>query len=326
VSKPVIERLSPATLRDALYRLNHAKCVRYITSLDILIISHKHCRTEREIAKASKYEIIKVVDDMTSKNVEELERLYLGGKEQAEQFKLLFDDVVPSRAYKDRVRFVGIEQRPEELPPAPERPLTVKAVKLVKKRAEEWVKSVNDMLDKIGKYKLRFNDPKEKGFKTDKSDLTKNEKELREAIDNIASRVNALREIIVDIDENNEQPREAVSEQPQQSSEKVAYELEYNSSKVELILNKLLNLTTRQYKTPDKAFQKAFKSPNTPVEVTGSMSSTIGNLKIPSVLKEIMFRCSKGTFQINPIITENNLLKHGIDKVAIDQELQKLTK
>jgi hypothetical protein len=50
--------------------------------------------------------------------VEELERLYLNGKEQAEQFKVLFDDIVPSRVYEDRARLADIEERVESAPPA----------------------------------------------------------------------------------------------------------------------------------------------------------------------------------------------------------------
>lgn len=261
---------------------------------------------------------------MMSKDVNKLERLYLDGKGQVEQFKVLFDDVVPSRAIEDRKRLVGMEMRTVEIASAPERPHTANVLKLVKKRAEEWAKSVNDVLDEIGKYRLQFNDPQEKGFETDKTDLAKNEKGLFKAIDDMASRVVELRKIIVSIETNNEQPRKVTREQLRQPDKNVIYELAYNSFKGELTLNGALILTPRLDSTPDKAFQGAFKSPNTPIKIEGGMSSTIGNLKIPPALKEIMFRCSKGAFQVNPTITEGDLLQYGINKQTVDQELQKL--
>lgn len=261
-----------------------------------------------------------------SDNISELERLYLDGKEQVEQFKVLFDDVVPSRAFEGRVRFVGIEQKPKIIPSKPERPHIIKALASVKRHAEEWAKSVNQVLDGVGKYKLQFNDPQKAGFKTDKTDLTENERRLFEAINNMASRVIVLREIIVEIEKNNEQPQKVVSKQPQQPIKKVVYKLEYDSYKGKLTLNDALILSPKLDSKPDNAFQEAFKSPNTPVAIEGSMSSTIGNLKIPPALKEIMFRCSRGTFQVNPTITEDDLLKYSIDQLTVDQELQKLTK
>jgi hypothetical protein len=273
------------------------------------------------------------MNEDVKKIVEELTRLYDDGTVVIAKFEHAYEIIVPSRINIPQMEvvtgaygFPQITTRNSSL--EPEHSRLVEIVKKVDEYAEKWVKSVNDLLGKVKqtRFKLQFNNPNQKGFLSSSfGETTPTENHLLEVIDDLDMRHAELRQIILEIERSADQMKPIkAKEDTEQPVGEVAYKLEYDSLSGKLYVNDKLIQTLQLDNTPDVAFQKAMETPNKPVSIKGSMSSTVNNLKIPLALKNIMFRVSKGAFQVNPIITENDLKKRKINKPEIDEKLQEL--
>lgn len=265
--------------------------------------------------------------------VDKLLKLYYEGRDMTDAFIVRYEDLVDDRFDKALKPASFLLPNPLISEDNAQRALDeYDAFKSlsddVEKSCNDWTATVGDILKETPLLLFQFDDPSEKGYLYGRSglkDIPPHIKNIEHKISETQMRVSALKKIIPKVTEDTKQPAVLSSEQPRHLNSKVAYKLEYDPFKGALTLNEVLVLTPRLESTTDQAFQEAFKNPNTSVKVAGSMSSTIGNLKMPPILKKIMFRCSKGTFRVNPTITEDDLRERSIDKLAIDQELRKLT-
>jgi hypothetical protein len=137
--------------------------------------------------------------------IAELTKLYNDGKIVIAKFQHAYEVVVP-----DRIEYGGVwfgSNAPIGAFVAPEDCKLPEIVEKVDNYSKRWVRSVNDLLGKVGqtRFKLQFNDPNQKGFfATNFGETTPTEDHLHKVIDDLTMRHAELRQIILELEQSNE--------------------------------------------------------------------------------------------------------------------------
>lgn len=146
-------------------------------------------------------------------DVAELVKLYDEGSQASNKFGKLQDAIVPYRTPQALSMPQMVKSGPLGIPtfayptPEPENPQTVELLQSAKQYVDGWTKDVKAVLDRIGKtrYKMQFNDPRGSGTANIAfHELTKNERELDDILDDFGDQVIELRRIIYDYEESSE--------------------------------------------------------------------------------------------------------------------------
>lgn len=146
-------------------------------------------------------------------DVEELVKLYEQGTKISNDYDELCYKIVPTRLYQSTSIPQIVKTGPLGLPafqypdPEPESPQTVELLQSVIKYADNWNKEVNIVLERIGKnrYKMQFNDARGSAVKSIHiGQLTDNEQELVNVLDDFGDRIGELRKIIIDFESSSE--------------------------------------------------------------------------------------------------------------------------
>lgn len=146
-------------------------------------------------------------------DVAELVKLYDEGSQASSKFGRLQDAIVPYRTPQAMSMPQMVKSGPWGIPtfayptPEPEHKQTAEILQSAKQYVDGWIKDVMTVLDRIGKtrYKMQFNDPRSAGTGHLRiNELTKNERELDDVLDDFGDRVSELRRIIFDYEESGE--------------------------------------------------------------------------------------------------------------------------
>lgn len=146
-------------------------------------------------------------------DVDKLVKLYEEGNKVGADYYKFAMEIIPTRLSSGLSMPQMVKSGPLGIPtfaypePEPEHEKTAETLSSVKKFVSEWVDNVNNILDKIGKtrYKMQFNHPKSTGSSSlHIAELTNNEQNLYQILDDLCDRVEELRRIIFDYEESSE--------------------------------------------------------------------------------------------------------------------------
>lgn len=105
------------------------------------------------------------------------------------------------------------------------------------------------------------------------------------------------------------------------SDEDVAFELKYNATRGRLYLNNCLVKRCQLYSTLDEALQSAFTNEKHEAKAPSKIKPSISAIKMPSQLRNLMFRVGGGIMRIHPRITYGELKMEGLDEQKLTREL-----
>ncbi len=144
--------------------------------------------------------------------ISELMKLYDDGKIVIGKFQHAYETFVPTRINDPTPQVeIGaygiphfVTRNPKDIS---EHYKLAEVVEKVDNYAQKWIGSVNDLLSEVEqtRYKLQFNDPNQKGFFASSfGETTPTEDHLYEVIDDLTMRHAELRQIILELERNNE--------------------------------------------------------------------------------------------------------------------------
>ena len=117
---------------------------------------------------------------------------------------------------------------------------------------------------------------------------------------------------------------DAKSSSKKNTDDKALYTLSLSGNRRNLLLNNQTVQRLNYGSSASKLIPLMLEKHNVPLKAGSAVNPivVINNLKLPKMLKKIMFNTSKGGVFIKNPVTADDLLEHGVDRTEIDRELK----